>query len=153
MKAPDFTLPDQNGVIHTLADYAGKWLVLYFYPKDETTGCTTEACSFRDGREVIARLGRAEVVGISKDSVESHKNFAAHHNLLFTLLSDPEHTVIAAYGAWKPDASQGSDYIPTQRNTVIIDPHGDIVKSYQGVDPTTHVGQVIADLKFLQGRP
>ena len=91
MKAADFNLPDQNGNIHTLKDYAGKWLVLYLYPEDDTPGCTTEACNFRDAREVIGELGNAEVVGISKDTVESHKKFADKHNLNFTILSDTSH--------------------------------------------------------------
>ncbi len=87
MKAPQFTLPDQNGKQHTLADYSGKWLIIYFYPKDSTPGCTKEACSFRDGRDVLEQAG-AVVVGISKDSVASHKKFADKHSLNFTLLSD-----------------------------------------------------------------
>lgn len=147
-QAPDFSLPDQEGVTHSLKDYAGKWLELYFYPKDGTSGCTTEACSFRDGREVIAELGQAEVVGASKDSVESHKQFVTDNNLNFTLLSDPEHNVIEAYGAWHPDTEE----LGTRRDTVIISPEGQIVKRYEKVDPTTHVGQIIDDLKQLQGR-
>jgi peroxiredoxin Q/BCP len=148
MHAPDFSLPDQDGNQHSLKDYAGKWLVLYFYPQDGTSGCTTEACSFRDGREVIAEMSGAEVVGVSKDSVESHKQFAAGNNLNFTLLSDPEHTVIEAYGAWKPQTEE----FGTHRKTVIINPSGEIVKTYEDVDPATHVGQIIADLKLLQGQ-
>lgn len=135
---------DQNGNTHSLQDYAGKWLVLYFYPKDETSGCVAEACSFRDEREAIAELGNAEVVGVSKDSVASHQQFAAHHQLNFTLLSDPDHQVIQAYGAW--------GVVGTRRNTVIINPAGQIVKQYKGVDPKTHAVQIIADLKHLQGR-
>src|SRR6185436_2033786 len=100
MKAADFTLPDQNGNTHSLKDYAGKWLVLYFYPEDETSGCIAEACSFRDARQVIAELGGAEVVGVSKDSVESHKKFADNHELNFTILSDASHDVIKAYHSW-----------------------------------------------------
>jgi thioredoxin-dependent peroxiredoxin len=152
MKAPDFTLSDQNGKTHSLKDYSGKWLVLYFYPKDETSGCTTEACSFRDAREVIAELGQTEIVGVSKDSVASHKKFADNHKLPFTLLSDPEHTVIEAYGAWAPRKFMGREYLGTHRNTVIIDPAGEIVKKYEGVDPAKHVAQIIQDLKKLQGR-
>src|ERR1019366_442846 len=101
-KAPDFNLFGQDSKMHTLQDYAGKWLVLYFYPKDDTPGCTTEACSFRDARDLIAELGKAEVVGISRDSQKSHKKFADKHHLDFTLLSDPTHETIEAYGAWKP---------------------------------------------------
>ena len=148
--APHFSLPDQDGNIHTLADYAGKWLVLYFYPKDDTPGCTTEACSFRDARELIAQLGNAEVVGVSKDSVKSHKKFLDKYHLNFTLLSDPNHTVIEAYGSWKPKKFMGREYIGTERNTFIISPDGQIAKEYIGVDPKTHASQIIADLKQLQ---
>lgn len=148
--APDFSLPDQNGTLHSLADYAGRWLVLYFYPKDDTPGCTTEACSFRDEREVIAELGNAEVVGISKDTVRSHKKFADKYGLNFTILSDPEHKVIEAYDSWKPKRFMGRDYIGTQRNTFIINPDGMIAKEYIGVDPKTHAAQIITDLKNFQ---
>lgn len=148
--APDFSLPDKDGNIHTLADYAGKWLVLYFYPKDDTPGCTTEACSFRDEREAIAELGNAEVVGISKDSVQSHKKFLEKYHLNFTLLSDPAHTTIEAYGSWQPKKFMGREYIGTMRNTFIINPDGQIVKEYRGVDPKTHAAEIIADLRELQ---
>ncbi|HSX33154.1 MAG TPA: thioredoxin-dependent thiol peroxidase [Candidatus Saccharimonadales bacterium] len=150
--APDFSLPDQDGNLHRLADYAGKWLVLYFYPKDDTPGCTKEACNFRDAREVIAELGQAEVVGVSKDSVASHKKFADKYHLPFTLLSDPDHQVIEAYGAWKPKTFMGKEFIGTHRNTVIINPAGEIVKTYEGVDPQAHAAQIISDLRTLQGR-
>jgi len=152
-QAPDFSLPDQNGDVKTLADYAGQWLVLYFYPKDDTPGCTTEACSFRDEREAIADLGSAEVVGISKDSVRSHKKFVDKYHLNFTLLSDPEHKVIEAYGSWKPLKFMGREYMGTQRNTFIITPDGKIAKEYVGVDPKTHAAEIIADLKALQNQP
>ena len=143
-------MPDQDGTLHTLGDYAGKWLVLYFYPKDDTPGCTTEACSFRDEREVIAEAGNAEVVGISKDSVKSHKKFMDKYGLNFTLLSDPGHTTIEAYDSWKPKKFMGREYIGTQRNTFIISPDGKIAKEYHGVDPKTHAVQIIADLKKLR---
>lgn len=106
-QAPDFALPDQTGKIHQLSDYAGKWLVLYFYPKDDTPGCTTEACNFRDARDAIAEFGNCVVVGISKDSVRSHKKFVDKYGLTFTLLSDPEHKVIEAYGSWAPKKFMG----------------------------------------------
>ena len=149
-QAPDFSLPDQFGNIHTLKDYAGKWLVLYFYPKDDTPGCTTEACSFRDGRELIAGLKDTEVVGVSKDRVSAHHRFAEKYNLRFTLLSDPEHVTIEAYGAWKPKKFMGREFIGTHRNTVIISPDGQIAKVFEGVDPKTHVGEIIEALKQLQ---
>lgn len=150
MKAPDFSLIDQDGIVHSLKNYAGKWLVLYFYPKDNTSGCTTEACNFRDEREAIADLGNAEVVGISKDSVASHKKFADKHGLTFTLLSDPDHTTIEAYGAWGPRKFMGREYFGTHRQTYIIDPNGDIVKQYDKVDPKKHAAEIIQDLKSLQ---
>lgn len=149
-QAPDFSLSDQNDNVKTLTDYAGKWLVLYFYPKDDTPGCTTEACSFRDEREAIAEFGNAEVVGISKDSVRSHKKFVDKYHLNFTLLSDPEHKVIEAYDSWKPLKFMGREYMGTQRNTFIVTPDGKIAKEYIGVDPKTHAGEIIADLHQLQ---
>jgi len=149
MKAPNFSLPDQNGNIHSLHDYAGKWLVVYFYPMDETSGCTTEACQFRDARDAIGESGGAAVVGISKDSVKSHEKFAAHHSLNFPILSDPEHKVIEAYGAWKHSPANP---LGTHRDTVIINPAGEIVKEYRGVDPQQHAAEIIADLRQLQGQ-
>lgn len=149
-RAPDFKLPDQDGKTHSLADYRGKWLVLYFYPKDDTTGCTAEACSFRDERKAIANLGSVEVVGVSKDSVASHKKFADKYGLDFTLLSDPEHKVIEAYDSWGPKKFMGREFLGTHRNTFIIDPDGNIAQRYDGVDPKTHAQQIIQDLKELQ---
>ena len=149
-QAPDFSLPDQDGTVHALGDYAGKWLVLYFYPKDDTPGCTTEACSFRDEREAIAEFGKAEVVGISKDTVRSHKKFVDKYGLNFTLLADPEHKTIEAYGSWQPKKFMGREYLGTHRDTFIISPDGKIAKTYRGVDPKTHAPQIIADLKVLQ---
>jgi len=151
-KAPDFSLPDQEGTIRSLEDYTGKWLVLYFYPKDDTPGCTTEACNFRDERSAIAEFGNAEIVGISKDSVASHKKFADKYHLDFTLLSDTTHKTIEAYESWKPQKFMGREYLGTKRNTFIIDPAGNIVKKYEGVDPKTHAAEIIQDLKNLQSK-
>ncbi len=148
--APDFALQDQDGTTRHLADYKGKWVVLYFYPRDETSGCTAEACSFRDERDAIAELGNAEVIGVSKDSVASHKKFAEKHNLNFTLLSDPDHVTIEAYGAWGPRKFMGREFFGTHRNTVIINPDGYIAKTYEGVDPKKHAAQIIQDLQSLQ---
>ncbi|HEV2403025.1 MAG TPA: peroxiredoxin [Candidatus Saccharimonadales bacterium] len=148
-KAADFRLPDQHNVMHDLSEYAGKWLVLYFYPKDDTPGCTKEACSFRDARETIAKLGKAEVVGISADSVASHQHFTQKHQLNFTLLSDPDHHTIEAYNSWKPRHFMGKEFLGTERNTFIIDPQGNIAKSYIGVNPETHAAQIIDDLQSL----
>lgn len=144
--APDFSLTSADGVTHTLADYRGKWLVLYFYPKDDTPGCTTEACSLRDARDDIADLGAA-VVGISKDDEKSHQKFATKYNLNFTLLSDPEGTTIEAYGAWGPKMFGKEGIL---RRTFIIDPKGQVVKVYGRVTPLGHGDQVVAELKRLQ---
>jgi len=142
MQAPDFNLPDQDGNMHSLKDYAGKWLVLYFYPEDDTSGCTTEACNFRDAREVIAELSGAQVVGISKDSVESHKKFTDKYSLNFTLLSDESHKTIEAYHSW--------GVMMANRNTFIINPEGEVAKEYNGVEPSEHAGEILKDLKQLQ---
>jgi peroxiredoxin Q/BCP len=144
MHAPDFNLSDQNGNVHTLKDYAGKWLVLYFYPEDDTSGCTTEACNFRDARDVIAELGGAQVVGISKDTVDSHQKFAGKYGLNFTILSDTSHNVMKAYDSW--------GVMMANRNTFLISPKGEIVKEYKGVEPKEHALEIIDDLKELQGQ-
>ncbi len=146
--APNFNLQDQTGNFHKLDDYKGKWLVLYFYPKDDTPGCTKEACNFRDARADIEKL--AAVVGISKDSVASHKKFSEKYHLNFTLLSDPEHSVIEAYDSWKPKKFMGKEYLGTSRNTFIINPDGKIVKEYLGVDPKNHADEIIKDLIDLR---
>ncbi|HUB93449.1 MAG TPA: peroxiredoxin [Verrucomicrobiae bacterium] len=148
--APDFSLPDQDGTLKTLKDYTGRWLVLYFYPKDNTPGCTTEACNFRDERDAIAEFGNAEVVGISKDSVASHKKFIEDHHLNFTLLSDVNHETIEAYDSWKLKKFAGHEYLGTERNTFIISPEGNVAKEYHGVNPKKHAAQIIADLQELQ---
>ncbi len=147
-KAPNFKLKDQNNKVHSLEEYKGQWLVLYFYPKDDTPGCTTEACNFRDARADIEKL--AAVVGISTDSAESHKKFSEKYHLDFTLLSDPDHQVIEAYDSWKPKKFMGREFLGTNRNTFVIDPNGNIVKKYLGVNPKNHAEQIIKDLKELQ---
>ncbi len=149
-QAPDFSLQDQNGDVKSLTDYTGKWVVLYFYPKDDTPGCTAEACSFRDERDVIAELGNAEIIGISKDSVEDHKKFAEKYHLNFTILSDPTHKIIEAYDSWKPKKFMGKEFIGTERNTYIISPDGFIAKEYRGVNPKEHAAEIIKDLQQLQ---
>jgi peroxiredoxin Q/BCP len=145
--APDFSLKSSEGDEKSLADYQGRWLVLYFYPKDETPGCTTEACSLRDARDDIASLG-AKVVGISRDDASSHEKFKAKHTLNFTLLTDPDHAVMDAYGAWgkKMFGQEG-----VLRKTFIINPIGEVVKVYGRVTPLGHGEQVVADIKALQG--
>jgi peroxiredoxin Q/BCP len=145
-KAPDFTLPDINGKNHTLAEYAGKWIVLYFYPKDDTPGCTTEACSLRDARDDLAAMG-AEIIGISKDDASSHEKFKAKYSLNFTLLTDTEGSVIEAYGAWGKKMYGREGIL---RKTFMINPAGGVVKVYGRVTPMGHGEQVIAELKRLQ---
>lgn len=148
MKTPDFSLPDQNGVIHTLSQYAGKWVVVYFYPKDNTPGCTKEACSFRDGRQFLEDAG-VIVLGVSKDSVKSHKKFEEAHNLNFTLLSDTSTDTIQAFGAWGKKKFMGREYMGINRNTYLINPKGEIAKTYEGVNPATHVSELFNDIKSL----
>lgn len=149
-KAPNFSLQDQHGDTKSLGDYLGKWVVLYFYPKDDTPGCTTEACSFRDEREAIAEFGNAEVIGVSKDSVKSHAKFAEKFGLNFTILSDESTEIIQAYGAWGEHNMYGRKYMGIIRSTVIIDPEGNIVKEYPKVDPQKHAAEIIKDLQQLQ---
>lgn len=144
--APDFSLPDETGKRYTLNDFHGQWLVLYFYPKDDTPGCTTEACSLRDARDDLAAMG-AQIVGISKDEASAHEKFKAKHSLNFTLLSDPEGETIEAYGAWGPKMFGKLGIL---RKTFIIDPNGQVVKVYGRVTPQGHGDQVIAELKKLQ---
>lgn len=145
-QAPDFTLKDTDGTTVSLKDYAGKWLVLYFYPKDDTPGCTVEACSLRDAYTDITALG-AHVVGVSMDDAPSHEKFRAKHSLNFALLSDPDRKVIDAYGAWgkKMFGKEG-----ILRRTFVINPEGRVVKVYGRVTPEGHGEQIITDLKKLQ---
>lgn len=140
--APDFRLQDQNGEWHALSDYRGKWLAVYFYPKDDTPGCTTEACNFRDNIYAFKAIG-AEVVGISVDDVDSHKEFATKYKLPFTLLADTEGEVSEQYGVLR-------DWKQTQiadRQSFLVDPEGVIVKHYAEVDPDTHTQEVLADIE------
>lgn len=149
MKAKNFTLPDQDNKKHSLTDYSGQWVVLYFYPKDGTPGCTKEACSFRDGREFLENEG-AVVLGVSKDSVESHKKFATKHKLNFTLLSDEDAKVAEAYDSFGKKKFMGREYLGISRNTFLINPEGEIVREYKGVNPITHVATLLKDLKELK---
>ncbi|MCB9822956.1 thioredoxin-dependent thiol peroxidase [Candidatus Nomurabacteria bacterium] len=146
MKAPNFKLPDQDGNSKSLEDYKGKWLVVYFYPKDDTPGCTVEACSLRDANDELIALG-ANVVGISKDDEDSHRKFKAKHKLNFTLLSDESGKTIEAFGAWGPKMF---GKVGIQRKSFIINPHGEIVKTYGRVTPLGHGEKIIEDLKLLQ---
>ena len=144
-KAPNFTLPDQDNIKHTLDDYQGQWIVLYFYPKDDSPGCTTQAYDFRDAVERIIS-SKAIVFGISVDSIESHKGFSDKFNLPFSLLADESGEVSEAY------ASLRDFYVfkLSKRNTFIVDPTGNIAKIYISVDPETHSQMVLGDLSELQ---
>ncbi len=135
-----------HGKEHSLSDYKGKWVILYFYPQDQTPGCTAEACSFRDANEAL--LARdAVVIGISKDSLESHADFIKNYKLPFTLLSDPDKKVIKAYDAW---GTKAFGVEGTLRKTFIINPGGMIAKEYPRVTPAEHATQILNDLAHLQ---
>lgn len=144
--APDFSLADQRGTIHTLSAYRGVWVVLYFYPKDDTPGCTIQACDIRDSWDAFLDLG-VVVFGVSPDTVESHQEFAKKYMLPFILLADPDKKVIQAYSAWQDHSSLSQLVFGVQRSTVIINPEGLIVEVYKNVDAKTHAVQVLADLK------
>lgn len=145
--APNFSLPDESGKPHSLSDYKGKWLVIYFYPKDDTPGCTVEACGIRDARDELTKLD-VQVLGVSADDAASHEKFKAKHSLGFTLLSDPEKKMIDAYGAWgkKMFGKEG-----ILRRTFVINPQGVVVKVYGRVTPLGHGEQIVADVRRLQG--
>ncbi len=145
-RAPKFKLPSTDGKVYTLEDYKNKWVILYFYPKDDTPGCTTEACSLRDARDILAAMG-AEIIGISKDDPSSHEKFKQKHSLNFTLLTDADGETISAYGAWGKKMYGREGIL---RKTFIINPAGEVVKVYGRVTPMGHGDQVIAELKKLQ---
>lgn len=145
--APDFELPDQQGKTRKLGDWRGKWLVLYFYPKNDTPGCTEEACTFRDDWLQLQALG-AEVVGISVDSSASHATFAQKYKLPFPLLADEKGEVAARYGT----LSDWLVYKFAKRYTFVIDPQGRMAKAYRSVDTARHSAEIVADLKQLQLR-
>jgi thioredoxin-dependent peroxiredoxin len=148
--APNFSLPDQEGKMHKLSDYKGKWVLVYFYPKDDTPGCTTEACSIRDNFPKFTSSALV-VLGISKDSVASHKKFAEKYTLPFTLLSDESKEVIQAYDVWQEKNMMGKKYMGIVRTSFLIDPHGKIVKMYEKVKPEVHAKEVLEDIQKLQG--
>lgn len=143
--APAFTLPDQEGTQHSLEEYRGQWLVLYFYPKDDTPGCTKEACGFRDSMQEFGQRD-AVVFGVSRDSVESHAAFASKFSVPFSLLSDEDGAVCEAYGTWRERMLYGKKGMGVARVTFLIDPDGTIVKIYEGVKPDEHAAEVIADI-------
>jgi len=143
--APDVTLPDETGAVHHLADQKGRWTVLYFYPKDDTPGCNTEACQFRDLDEAYAATD-ADVWGVSKDSAASHQRFREKFSLPFTLLSDPDRKVIERYGAWGEKTALGRTYMGIIRSTFLIDPDGRIARSWPQVKADGHPAAVLQAL-------
>jgi thioredoxin-dependent peroxiredoxin len=147
-KAPDFTLPDQNGDPVKLSDLKGQTVVLYFYPRADTPGCTTQACGVRDRRAEYAEAG-ARVIGVSPDEVDAVKKFADKFDLDFTLLADAGHAVADAYGAWVEKSMYGKKYMGVQRATFLIDPDGTIVKVFPKVSPKTHDDVVLKALAEL----
>ncbi len=146
--APAFSLPDQDGKTHALKDYKGSWLLLYFYPKDDTPGCTIEACTIRDQLKDFTKIG-AKVIGISTDSVRSHKKFADAYELPFTLLADEHKEMVGEYGVFGEKKFMGRTYMGTKRTSFLVEPKGKIAKVYEKVKPLTHAAEVIADLKVL----
>lgn len=146
--APDFTLPDQNGGLRSLSDFEGGWVLLYFYPKDDTPGCTKEACAIRDAFPDFGKLD-VTVLGVSVDSVVSHKKFAEKYKLPFTLLADEGKKVVKLYGVWGKKKMMGREYEGTIRTSFLIDPIGVIAKVYENVKPETHAEEVLADLERM----
>jgi peroxiredoxin Q/BCP len=139
--APSFCLPDAEGTLVCLNSFKGKWVVLYFYPRDNTPGCTLEAMQFNAALEKFANLG-AQVIGVSADSSESHQKFAEKHNLSILLLSDTEHAVLKEYDSWKPKTMFGKEFLGTQRDTFLIDPEGKIISVWRKVSPKGHAEEV-----------
>lgn len=144
-KAPDFTLPDQNGNMHSLSEYRGKKVILYFYPKDNTAGCTKQACGFAERYPQFTEKG-AVVLGVSKDSVASHKKFEEKYGLPFTLLADPELAAIQAYDVWQEKKNYGKTYMGVVRTTYLIDEKGKIVKAFDKVKAADNPEQMLGEL-------
>ena len=143
--APDIALPDETGAIHRLADQRGRWTIVYFYPADDTPGCTTEACQFRDLDEEVRDTG-ADVWGVSPDGASSHKRFREKFNLPFTLLSDEDHAVAERYGAWTLKSNYGREYMGIQRSSFLVDPEGRIARSWPKVKADGHAAEVLTAL-------
>ncbi len=149
--APRFTLQDQNEVKHSLEDYRNKWVLIYFYPKDDTPGCTKEACAIRDAFPDFKKL-RCVVLGISTDTPKSHKKFETKYDLPFTLLADTEKRVVEMYGVWAKKKFMGREHLGVIRTSFLIDPSGVIRKIYNKVKPEVHAEEVLNDLKSFRGK-
>jgi thioredoxin-dependent peroxiredoxin len=147
-KAPDFSLSDAVGTLHTLSNYNGKWVLLYFYPKDDTPGCAKEACAIRDEFPRFKDM-HATVLGVSVDSPKSHGKFAMKYELPFTLLADEEKKVVELYGVWAKKKFMGREYMGTLRTSFLINPEGEVAKIYEGVKPESHAAEVLADIKLF----
>lgn len=141
--APDFTLPDENGKDHSLSDYRGGHVLLYFYPKDDTPGCTTEACNFRDDYSQY-QDAKVTIIGVSPDTPASHLKFKEKYQLPFTLLADIDHAVCELYGVWGPKKNFGKEYHGVHRTTYLIDPEGKIQQVFEKVSPANHSAEVLA---------
>lgn len=146
--APEFQLSDENGNMRSLSEFRGKPVVLYFYPKDDTPGCTVEACNFRDDYTAYQENG-VVILGISPDNAKSHTKFKKKFDLPFTLLADPEHKIADAYGVWGPKKFMGKAYDGIYRTTFLIGPDGNIAKVFENVKPDGHSNQVLDALKAL----
>jgi len=144
--APEVALPDESGTVHRLADQRGRWTILYFYPKDDTPGCTIEACQFRDLDGAYAATD-ADVWGVSKDSAASHRRFREKFDLPFTLLSDPDRQAIEAYGAWREKSMLGRRYMGIARSTYLIDPDGRVARAWPQVKADGHASEVLEALR------
>jgi peroxiredoxin Q/BCP len=143
--APTFSLLDQDGKTHTLSQYLGKKVLIYFYPKDDTPGCTTEACNFRDNYKALSKAGLV-VLGVSKDTMKSHKKFAEKFELPFPLLSDVDGAMCEAYGVWMKKKFMGREYMGIARMSFLIDEKGNIAKIYDEVKPKEHTQEVAKDI-------
>ncbi len=148
-QAPDFSLADENGDLRRLSDYRGKVVVLYFYPKDDTPGCTTEACGFRDQYEDYERAG-VVVIGISPDDIKKHQKFKTKYNLPFTLLADTDHSVCDAYGVWGRKKFMGKEYDGVFRTTFLIGKDGTILRVFENVKPEGHSQEILKVLDEIK---
>ena len=140
--APEFALPDENGKMRSLSDYRGSPVVLYFYPKDDTPGCTKEACNFRDDYSAYEQAG-VVILGVSPDTPKSHSKFKAKYNLPFTLLADEDHRVCDLYGVWGPKKFMGKEYTGVLRTTFLIGPEGKILRVFENVKPADHSAEIL----------
>ncbi len=147
-KAPDFKLSDRDGRFHSLSDYSGNWVLLYFYPKDDTPGCVKEACGIRDNFPAFKKM-KAVVLGVSADSRVSHGKFSDKYGLPFVLLSDEKKSTLKKYGVWSEKKFMGRKYMGILRTSFLIDPAGKIAKIYENVRPEIHAGEVLKDIGDL----